>query len=713
MQRNPFFEEVIVDDLKKSHPFTPSSSYGSSPFNYTTALYQSCRPSLSRDLNANNMASIKRERPRPVTRQISLPEFIPKAAPPDSDHSQHGSVSESTREWEDSFHAFASSRLNSPKGNLPQIQPRTSSFSNYRCSYVPSNNNGNNHTQEPQTCEEEPPPLPPRKLKRTSVSEIYSNGWLHRGQELAVHKEACLLSQTGVASLQRGREGEGKRNTPSVSPDPHTSSVTSDSFSIHSQKSITPLGFMSEENPKKFKYEPLEDDADCWGGMLFEQDLYRRVCRGNFGQPKVSNQRLSLNSQETAESTMMCKNNRTIPDTEMSVTETLKMSALPRQSDVNRVLTTPEEQSATVNKTTCMDATASVPVTSDLNMNESNLDFVFIDSDGSSQSEMSDTLKGLSSLDGRFQQVLQTSSVTLCHETTPKDVLALKDTYIPEMNTSFEILPSSNNLCKVSRVHQDFRDELSNSRDSSLNQASDLETESSDEKTKGAGDRDDNGNPQANVTTITQTGVVSARVRPKGRANITDHPNSQSKSEDREFEQLLSLVQNISGVSEGPLSYQPTKSALSSLLALDSCVDQKYQNEFNTSSKDGSSLSKNNYMSGSMSEISFEDLHAKVAPNLKSNTGQEPGPCSPISPTLALSADAQSKLPPFPVCSPSMHPSSVSAGGASSLTMAPYTSSSSSYSTTSTTDQPLSDALHTLLPEETQPASSLPRQESR
>ncbi|GLD61257.1 rab11 family-interacting protein 1 isoform X1 [Lates japonicus] len=53
-----------------------------------------------------------------------------------------------------------------------------------------------------------------------------------------------------------------------------------------------------------------------------------------------------------------------------------------------------------------------------------------------------------------------------------------------------------------------------------------------------------------------------------------------------------------------------------------------------------------------------------------------------------------------------------SVGASTTLVVAPYTSSSS-YSTTSTTDQPLVDARHTLLPEETQPANNLPHQESR
>lgn len=394
-------------------------------------------------------------------------------------------------------------------------------------------------------------------------------------------------------------------------------------------------------------------------------------------------------------------------------------------------------------------------------MNVNNSDFSFIDSDGSSQSEVVDTLKGLNSL------VPQDSPIAIYHQemvSTPEDMFTLKDTYIPEMNSSFEITASSNKLCKVSPVCQDncqdCQCELNNvaphgnsrvrSREiaalSSQNQTSNPtedKTRNVDDFKKAKNDCDDNGNPQAKLTTLNQaesfSEVVSARIRPKGvsRANSSGSLHSQNKSGDKEFEQLLSLVQNISEVNEGPLSYQPSKSALSSLLALDNQADslvddtdkdQKHHNELNTTSQiyskdDTSSLLTENCVTGKPSEISFEDLHAKVAPNLrtpsKSKIGQslqEPEPFSPIPSALSSSADAQAKLHPTPVCCPSIHPSSMgppSAGASTSLAVAPYTSSSSSYSTTSTTDQPLVDARHSLLPEETQPASNLPHQESR
>lgn len=748
MQRNPFFEELIAGELQKSPPFEPCSSAGSSPFHYTTLPAQPHTPTAPRELSATNIASIKRERPRAVARQISLPALSPKVASPTSpNHSAPCSRSESTGEWDDSFDAFASSRLNSPNVCPPQKRLTTCPSSRKRSYPLATNSN---YAQELQTCNEEPPPLPPRRLLRTSVNEIYSDGWLHRGQELAVHKEAYLLSQTGVASLQRGREGECKRN--SISPDPHTSSETSESLGLNSQShtNVTSPGLTPEDKLKKFKYEPLEDETDCWGGMLFEQDLYGRVCRRTYGQCKV-NSRLSLNAEETAgiKITSTSSGPKMLLESEISVADLLKMSPTSlSHADAKALGISPGEDILETNlaESPCTNNNISFSLTlGDLNMNVNNTDFGFIDSDGSSHSEVGDK-------SGTLQQPLESSQVAVHHsETKPEEIFTLKDTYIPEMNSSFEI--SSNKLCKVAPVSQDkcrdYRNELNNvaplghcSRETtalmsqhqtcvSAAECRDERRDDYDDFNQTQKDFDENCNIQAKLGKLNQSesfsGVVSARFRPKGvsRQSSSDSPNSQSKRGDREFEQFLCLVQNISEISEGPSSYQPSKSILSSsfefdkqagLLECSNNNEQTCHRDSNTTSAPSlkgktAACLKESSVTGKPSEISFEDLHAKVAPNSRNpceaKIGQslhEP-PFSPsILSALSLSADA-------PVCCPSVHPSSTgpSAGASTTLAVAPYTSS---YSTTFTTDQPLA-ARHSLLPEETQTASSLPRQESR
>jgi len=647
------------------------------------------------------MAYIKRERPRPVARQISLPALLPKAAPPHPS-SAHRSMSERAGESDDSFDAFASSRLNSPKGSLPQKLLRTSPTSSNIHRYFPVNNSGNNHAQDLQTCDEAaPPPLPPRKPLRTSVSEIYSDGWLHRGQELAVHQEAYLLSQTGAASLQRGQEGESKRNR--VSPDPHTtSSEPSDSLGIPSEPNtnVTSVGFTSEEKLKKFKYEPLEDESDRWGGMLFEQDLYGRTCRGNYGHPKVN--RLSLSAEDTTGNkiTSVTVGPQILPDSDTFVADILTApSTTPSAPDAKAldITSAPVEEMELYPPETNNVSFSST--SGDLNRNVNNSDFGFIDSDGSSQSDVVDTLKGVMSLGGTFPPLTEASQIAAYHvetATAPGDVFTLKDTYIPEMNSSFEITASSNKLCNVSPVCKD-------------NCVGDF--------TKTQSDSDGNGNPLSEVGAQNQKetfpGVVSARLRPKGesRQNSGGSPSNQSKARDGEFEQFLCLVQNMSEAREGPLSYQPSKSSLSSLLAqADSSTHHGGPNApSRISPQDDTRATERR------SDIPFEDLHAQVAPNSRTPSKAKMGPSlhkpSSSSPLHTLSPSAAT-LHPTPVCCPSIHPSSTGPGN--SPAAFPYASSFSSCSSNcTTTGQPPVDARHSLLPEETQPASSLPRQESR
>ncbi|XP_015248537.1 PREDICTED: rab11 family-interacting protein 5 [Cyprinodon variegatus] len=730
MQRNPFFEELVAEELDKLPSFASCSSSGSPPCHYTTL-----QADVDSEIGSNSRVSIKRERPQPVAKQKSLPALLPGAVSPYSPiHSAPCSITEHPGEWEESFDAFACSRLKSPKGQLPPEPPRTSPTLSCKHSFSLVDSSGFNYAQELQRCNEEPPPLPPRRLIRSSVNDIFSDGWLHRGQELVVHKEAYLLSQTGVASLQHGREGESKRETPS--PNPSSSSGKSEAVGVHTQSyTNNNFGLMSEENPKRFKYEPLEDKADCLGGTLFEQDLYGRASRGSYGQQRLKSHNSLINSEENTESKITSINSGSkglIENDKFSVLSTLP-SNLP---DVS-YCSAEEADEANSPESTCLNNNISFSLTlGDLNMNVNDSDFNFIDSEGSSHSDIADNFK--SNLREKFTpQDLQL-----------RDMFTLKDTYIPTLNSSFEISSSSRKLCKVTPVCQDSCQNClcevanvtpcgpcgSKSQESvtlvQTNNSLDVETETlrgEQIKYNTGKDCDDNGNPGDRVDKPKQTetfsGVVSARIRPKGasRQNSNDSPSSHSKYGDREFVEFLSLVQNISEVSEGPLSYQPTKSVLASSLALEqpdnpkltSITDQNRHFFLNNISHMSSLENTVSNVAETSSTISFEDLHAKVAPNCRTPSKtkilkslQIHEPCSPSIPsTLPLSTDTL-------ICSPLIQSTSTgpSAKVSTSLAMATYTSP---VSTTFTTDQPLKDARHSLLPEETQPAGSLPHQESR
>lgn len=210
LQRNPFFEELIAEEALKSPPAI--SGYHNSPFNHYPAFPpRSGLPSTIHDGTPNKVSSIKRERPRSVARQRSLPVFMPgtpETATVNSSNATRASrpLSESRGEW-DEFEALATSRLKSPVGNPTQppsatipASPPNSHPVEY-CSIKPKTGIIINERIS-KDCNL--PALASRRPVRTPVpiQERCSDSWLDRAQELAVQKEACVLFQTDLASLR-------------------------------------------------------------------------------------------------------------------------------------------------------------------------------------------------------------------------------------------------------------------------------------------------------------------------------------------------------------------------------------------------------------------------------------------------------------------------------------------------------------------------------
>ncbi|XP_030225043.1 rab11 family-interacting protein 1 isoform X1 [Gadus morhua] len=706
MQRNPFFEELIAEDLRKSPPLVPHSpsvpaSSRSPPFN----------PGPSHDAKPKKTASARRERPRPIARQISLPALLPTSPIPCSpDRCAPRSASESQEECDDFFDAFASSRLNSPKGPLP---PKTFKA-------IPSHpqrggkallNSTSFHTIEEQKADDaQPPPLPPRRLLRTSVND--SDTWLHRGQQLAVQQEACLLSQTGAASRQHGREAERKRSTRSVSPDHLSNSETSESLSVLTSpyENLTAPTFQSEENLKKFRYEPLEDENDRWRGMLFEQDLYGRVGIGNSSEPKVNS---ALSSVAPKNANHLENNDwigdKVCHDDKMVVSDFLgSLSAAVTKSNMidigdtssilqSTVYTPPVDQ----DHPPCTNNDTSQSFTfEDLNMNVNDSDFTFIDSEGSSPSEIADPVKHLRGLDKVFQQPSEDILLANYHieMSMPDQMFSTTQSNVSLETTSnlsneqLMMLPvGEDEGCDLRQLTQQNICEVGSLVSLTSAQA---DVESNQDTTKDAlnktidEDLDGNGNLQASLVTLNKkdssslsspssssSRVVSARLRPSGMR--------------------CSANQRLQGeASEQQLPHQPSNSL----------------QVFPLSHEDTCDFIETNIESGTRS--SFEELHAKVAPEKRTLSNSKP------SPSLSSSAvSTPGGLPhsiPESSCN-SIHPLRTlhSAGFNSTLAVAPFTSSpSSSFPPPSTTAQPLTEALHTLLPEEIDPACNLPRQES-
>ncbi|XP_046880705.1 rab11 family-interacting protein 1 [Hypomesus transpacificus] len=757
MQCNPFFEELIAEETQRSPPLACRSA--ASPLCHSTA--SPSRPHIPspapHDAIQRKMAAIRRERPRAVARQMSLPALLPKqAAPNPADPFNPRSMSESGGELDESFDAFASSRLN-PTQNSSKPPPQT-----HRRSTPPVDNHSIQPIDEIDMPEEDPPPLPPRRPIRTAVNDMYSESWLHRGQELAVHKEACLLSQTGAASLQHVRDGDRKRNTPSLSTELPLSSEMSLSHTDHSQPKanlpMSPPLFMDEDQFTKFKYEPLEDEAESWRGIFTEQDFCEPDVMVNHEKTDVKHSDEGVRKQTTSKASHYESSDVAEPkmllDGDMSVADLLSMSSpkIPKSNiQIHDVVCTTQDPTAEPcsthpDKPTTINNNQSPSLTlEDLNKNISNSDFSFIDSDGSSPSEIGNTLKGLG---GIFLPPSADSPLALYHDVmtaTSEDRFTLKRPSLTDINSAFEMNAPISKQLKVSAVCQEnclyggcelgtpmcmstdsidvLKDESTCDLKQEAQSSNGFLKESIDFK-ETPSSLDWNGNPPYKpVSSESSPQVVSARKSLKGMIREL-HGDGSPKTprggrRKSDFDISSSLVQQIMESSEGPLSYQPTRSSLSSPVSPDKEINIRVNglnreqidcNELTT--KLGHSASKQ------MGEISFEDLHAKVAPKLKSPAKSRLGafvhvsnPCASdlfSAPSLADGTNDQANIPLTLATCPILHPPTLrpNPGASATLVVAPYSSSSC------TTAQSQVDARQTLLPEETQPASSLPHQES-
>ena len=212
LQSNPFFEELLAEEALKS---PPAAGYPGSPLSQYAAHL--ANPSLPSPAHRGGMrkdrAGIKRERPRSVARQRSLPVLLPgsSGSPASSlpNSSTNRSLSENITEWDESFEAFAASRLKSPN-DTPSAPNSTTTPDNYHA--VPDISGGGRKGFPQPT---EVPPLPPRRPAGAPSKDRSSQSWLGSAEELAVQREACFLTQSDLASRQHVRERKHRRNTKS------------------------------------------------------------------------------------------------------------------------------------------------------------------------------------------------------------------------------------------------------------------------------------------------------------------------------------------------------------------------------------------------------------------------------------------------------------------------------------------------------------------
>ncbi|TRY54702.1 hypothetical protein DNTS_031237 [Danionella cerebrum] len=196
LQQNPFFEDLIAEESLKS----PTADYcflSSSLCHHPVELCNG---------EPNKIPTIKRERPRSMSRQSSLPAIMSETHKTKSKNFENHSVSERSRGWDD-FEAFASSRLKSPNGT--PTRPPSAPVTNMNPLACANGKTVGLWVDEVDMGAWDLPPLPPRRPLRTQL--MSTDSWLNRAQELAVQKEACFLSQTDFASNQHAKDV--KRNS--------------------------------------------------------------------------------------------------------------------------------------------------------------------------------------------------------------------------------------------------------------------------------------------------------------------------------------------------------------------------------------------------------------------------------------------------------------------------------------------------------------------
>lgn len=162
-----------------------------------------------------------------MSRQRSLPVLLPGSSGPpvtpgslpnsatNRSLSEHGST-----EWDESFDAFAASRLKSPSNTVPTAPNSAASRQNTNTSVFRDHVSHSVLDVHSSGCQEglsqptDVPPLPPRR-PLGPPRDRSSDSWLERAEELAVQREACFLTQTELASRQHTRQRKHKRNTKS------------------------------------------------------------------------------------------------------------------------------------------------------------------------------------------------------------------------------------------------------------------------------------------------------------------------------------------------------------------------------------------------------------------------------------------------------------------------------------------------------------------
>ncbi len=661
LQQNPFFEDLIAEEALKS-PTAGYCSLNSSLYHYPVG----CSP--LRNGAQNKMYAVKRERPRSMSRQRSLPAIMPETPDRNSNTNPNHSLFERAGEWDD-FEAFATSRLKSPSGT--PTRPPSAPF----LSQVPNTNQCVNNkaniglrVDEVDMGVSRPwdlPPLPPRRPMRTQG--ITMDSWLDRAQELAVQKEACFLSQTDFASLQHVRDGDVKRNSQILCSDKelhHISSVGCNQMDGCNEFMVGEARGHDFATNNNANGSPNDFGEDALGSSECEYTVPETLCFPS--------------DWETTVTESLCSSPQTQPKHDSELSCEIKVSN--------------EQQCKT--KTDGVGLLTLSPRDSN-NNTESTSEFAFIDS-GSSPSELQPPFEmnkdGVKSSKDCSNLHSNGSSLPRCSPGLPEDILC-------RMSSELEMFSPKNTRSNITSYLSDSQnhnhcsspferpcEELGGQKVDACehqNTASNLNCESHDVADVLL---------NKEITVIIQTG--------SSKDNTVTMQIKQEVAKDND---LLTTHKEPNHLTEGKLNSEVC-------------------------------FSKNNEVEESCStleeQISFEDLHARVAPrnsrspyktevrsarirprsttgSPKTVSGADSLPGSPYPTSDLILHDPSPSPTPLAATNSCLHPDP-------SLPANPSIKLPSMGSTCSSTTQPHVDAPLSLSPEETQPANVLlPHEESR
>ncbi|MGH0176562.1 UNVERIFIED_CONTAM: hypothetical protein FKN15_073202 [Acipenser sinensis] len=253
IQSNPFFEELLANQLLKSPPPTHClSSFALEPSHAATSWAEG--PYSPVDVSIPKPADAE-EKPRGnAVIQGPVPTPVPRAGirMPRPVRTPYPFSVPSTGDWDESFDSFAASRLKpeqkgkgTPRSTdgslhlagtrvplpLVTVGPQEDSS---KTQELVETSKANGLVEQPfvQASNSSASPIPLCMSVKANVNDYNRESWLDRAQVIAVEKEASLLSQTDAAAMQLQKEAYGDKSLLTLLQNPVLEAPEKDGVSL-------------------------------------------------------------------------------------------------------------------------------------------------------------------------------------------------------------------------------------------------------------------------------------------------------------------------------------------------------------------------------------------------------------------------------------------------------------------------------------------------